>query len=108
MYVAIPLFALSSLFSHGGRRIGFQRLPRFQLRLRTLTTIVALLAIDYGIMHAIMPRSFGLHFFISDATVLLVPLLIGTLTRTTAWDLWFIGTLVGLLGAIFSPAINAH
>jgi hypothetical protein len=107
MYLAFPLWVFSWGVADEGQQIGARRLPKLRPGLWTFTTLVALLAVDFKLLIPGMP-SYGYWLYVVDAAVLLIPLLIGVVTRVSVWDLWTVAIIVGLLGILTSPATGVR
>jgi hypothetical protein len=99
-----PALVVIGVWSEG--RLDGDPLPRLRPRLWGFVVVVAVLAIDFALVRRIAPPVGGWHLYLSDAAVVLVPLLVGTLTRRSLGELWSLGTIVGLIGLLTTPSIS--
>jgi len=114
MCAVIPVYIGLAYFEKGDLLV--KRRSKYRPRLWGILSVVILLAIDFAVSNSQRYPNSGLHWrhtsagqmYVSDAGVVLIPLLCAMLAKHSIWDLWFVACLVGLIGVLTLPAVAVH
>lgn len=101
-FIPISILAVSPASK---RYVIYRRLPRLRPRIWIFATLIALLAIDFAVVN-VTGMPFTHRVYVSDSTVVAVPLVVWFFTSPRVLDLWGLAMMIGVIGVVTMPAIE--
>jgi hypothetical protein len=106
IFAIIPAYIFAACLDQ--KDVLTKRRSKYGLRLWAAVVSVVFLAIDSAVTSHLRLADSDFRLFAFDAGVVLIPLVYGMLADHTIMGLWFLASLVGLIGMLSLPGVAAH